>query len=314
MAFVVQQRAARLERMKSAGGQIALAGQHFIDHFFRNFGAKAVNANHPFLHAAPERAAFPAAVKYGPGALRVVVTPLVRDGQKLRVGRELAHVGVVGNGQLAALLRCAHHGGRAGVKGNHVNAVVEECHGGFTLARRVKPGAQPHHLDRGLRVDRAHAQRKGIDALDHLRDRKTRHIAGAARHAASGNAGQVAALVIARIGHCNIGRGLVTGDGLELDVRELFGHLERGLHIAKAGRENQLVSLPRQVTNHAFGVSAFSDVFDISGLDLAAQRSLDLLAGLLVLLHPAGFSNGRDMDEPDFERRLDRRRRLRKNG
>ena len=199
------------------------------------------------------------------------------------------------------------------MKSDDVNPLVEQRHGRFALTRRVKPRAQPHHLDAGLRIDRTHAQREGVDALDDLGNRKARHITGTRRQSASGNAGQIAAFVIARIGHCHVGRGLIAGDGLELHVRKVFGDLERGLHVAKAGREDQPIALAGQVADHAFGVSAFGDVFNKSGLGLIAQRSLDGFARFVVLMHPARAGDRRDIDETDFQR-LGRRGGLGKSG
>src|SRR5437588_5635992 len=41
-----------------------------------------------------------------------------------------------------------------------------------TLFRSIEPRVQPHHLDLRLRVDRAHAERERVDALQHLGDGK----------------------------------------------------------------------------------------------------------------------------------------------
>ena len=260
--------------------------------------------DHALLHAAPYIAALPAAIEHGAGALRVVTAPLVRYRDELGVGPDLAHVGVIPDGQLAALLRCRHHGGRAGVEGDHVDVLVEQRHGRVALLRRVEPDVEPHDLDARSRVDRAHPEGEGVDALQHLGNRKSGHVAGhvGLRHPARRDARQVAALVVTRVGGRDIGCGLVAGDRLELDVGKVFGDLQRRLHVAEARREDELVALSRQVANYAFGIGAFGHVLDVGCLDLAAQRNFHCLTALVVLMDPAGVRQRCDVDEGDLQR------------
>ena len=187
---------------------------------------------------------------------------------------------------------------------DHVHVLVEQSHGGIALLGRVEPHVEPHHLDGGLGVDRAHAQREGVDALQHFRNGKPGHEPGHAglAHAAGCNTGEVAAFVVARVGSGHIGRGLVAGDGLELHVWIVLRHLERGLHVAKAGRENDLVAGGGQVADHALGVGPFSHVLDKRGLHLVAQRGLDGFAAFVMLARPACLGDGRDIDKTGFDR------------
>ena len=198
------------------------------------------------------------------------------DRQNLRVGRDVAHIRVVSHGPFATLLGCRHHGGGRRVKSQHVGALVEQRHGRVALARRVKPGVEPDQLDRRLRVDRAHPQRERVDALHHLRDRETRDISrhmGFA-HARGGNPRQITALVIAGIGGRDVGCGFVAGDGFKTHMRKVPRHRQCGLHVAKAGCENQRVALARQIADHALGVRPLGHAFHKTGLHLVAQRFL----------------------------------------
>ena len=186
---------------------------------------------------------------------------------------------------------------------DHVHVLVEQSHGGIALLGRVEPHVEPHHLDGGLRVDRAHAEREGIDALQHFGDGETCHEARHAclAHAARSNACQVAALVVARIGRSHVWRGLVARDGLELHVRVVLRHLERGLHVAKTGREDDLVPRGGQVADDAFCIGTFGHVLDEGGFYLASQRRLHGLAAFVVLACPAGFGDRRDIDKTGLD-------------
>ena len=148
--------------------------------------------------------------------------------------------------------------------------------------------------------------------MQHFGNRKARHIAGHLRlaHARCGDACEVAALVVTRIHGGHIGAGFVTGDRLEFHVRKIFGHLECGLHITKAGGKDQLVALQRQITDDALGVRAFRHIFNKAGFDLRAQRSLHRLPAVFMLTHPTGVGHGRDIHKANFQRRRGRRRRL----
>ena len=181
------------------------------------------------------------------------------------------------------------------MEGDHIGVLVEQRHGAITLLRRVEPDVEPHHLDLRLSVHRAHAQREGIDALQHLGDGEARHVAGHAglAHAARRDAREVAALVVARIGRGHVGCLLVAGDGFELHVGEVLRHLERGLHVAEAGREDDLVARGREVADHALGVRPLGHVLDKGGFHAGAQRGLDGLAALIVLARPARLGDGR---------------------
>ena len=212
---------------------------------------------------------------------------------------------MVGHAPDALLLRGFHHGTGAGVEGQHIGLLPNQVDRGIMLTRRIEPGVEPDHANLSLRVDRTHAQREGVDALQHLGNREASHIAGnmGVGDAACCDAGKVAAFVVARVGHGHVGRGLVAGDRFKLHVGKLARHLERGLHVAKAGREDQLVALLRQIADHALGVRAFGDVLDIAGLHTLAQCRLHGKPAFFVLAYPAGGGQWRNVDKPNLQRR-----------
>ena len=139
-------------------------------------------------------------------------------------------------------------------------------------------------------------------------DGEARHITGdiRLRHVSRRDAREVASFVVARVGDGDIGRRLVAGDRFESHVREVLRHFQRRLHVAEAGREDQLVALLRQVADHAFGVRALGHVLDIARLDLAAECGLHRLPAFFVLVDPAGVADRRNVDEGHFERQCGR--------
>ena len=64
--------------------------------------------------------------QHGLRALHVVRSPVVDDGGKLRLAAELDHVGVLAEGERAALLGDLHRGRAVGVLHEDVGALVEQ--------------------------------------------------------------------------------------------------------------------------------------------------------------------------------------------
>jgi hypothetical protein len=61
------------------------------------------------------------------------------------------------------------------------------------------------------------------------------------------------------------------------------------------------LALAGQVADHALGIGALGNVFDIAGLHPGAQCRLDGLAALVVLLRPARVGNRRDIDKAGLD-------------
>ena len=114
-----------------------------------------------------------------------------------RLRPELDHVGVLAEGQLAALRCDLHRGRRVGVLHDHVGALVEQRLGGVGFLAGVEPGVHPDDLDLDVRIDRLRAEHRGVDARDHFRDRERGDVAEHAglRHLGGDHALDVAALV-----------------------------------------------------------------------------------------------------------------------
>ena len=190
------------------------------------------------------------------------------------------------------------------MESNDIHVLIEQRHRRVALARWVEPRIEPNDLDLGLRVDRAHAQSKRIDALQHLRNGETCdvtcHVAGG--HASTGYAGQIPALVIAGIGHRHVGRCLVTRNGLEPDVRKLLRCLQGRLHVTKTGRKNELVTGRDQIANDTFCVRSFGHVFDVSGLDPGPQGRFNCTAPFVMLANPPHIIERRHIKKTGLER------------
>ena len=125
------------------------------------------------------------------------------------------------------------------------------------------------------------------------------------------DAGDGAPLVEPRGVGGDVRGALHAGGVLELHVGELAGDVDGGVHEAERGGEDQLVPRPGQLADHPLGIGAFGHVLHIGGLDLVAEMRLDRLPALVVLVAPAEVADGADIDEPDLDRVLLRRRRRR---
>jgi hypothetical protein len=121
------------------------------------------------------------------------------------------------------------------------------------------------------------------------------------RHLGGDDALDVAAL----IEPAGIGRhvlvALVAGGVLEMHVRIFLGDLQRRLHVAERGREDQLVAGARQLLDRAFGVRAFADILEERGFDLVAEFLEHGEAPEVVLVGPAEIADRAEIDESDLE-------------
>ena len=152
-------------------------------------------------------------------------------------------------------------------------------------------------------IDGLRAEHRGVDAGDDFRDRERADIAEHAglRHLAGDDALDVAALVEP----AGIGRhvlvALVAGGVLEMHVGIFLRDLQRRVHVAERGGEDQLVAGAHQLLDRALGVRAFADVFEIGGLDLVAEFLDQRLAREFMLVGPAEIADRAEIDEADFE-------------
>ena len=87
---------------------------------------------------------------------------------------------------------------------------------------------------------------------------------------------------------------------LELHVGEFLGDVDRGVHVAKGGGEDQVGTVERHLRHHTLGIGAFGNAFDENGLDLVAELFFDGQAALVVLIGPAAVAHGADKDKADL--------------
>ena len=222
--------------------------------------------------------------------------------------REGLHVGGLAEGEDAALLCRLERGGGIGVLGDHVGALVDQRLGGVGFLGGVVPGRGPDDLGLEVRVHLAGGEVEGVDAHHHFRDREGGDIARLAglRHVAGDGAEHRAALVEARIVGGDVLGAHIAGRVFEMQLRELLGDLDRRVHEAEGGCEDQLVAGLGELADGAGGVRPFRDVLDEAGLDLRAVFLLQREPALVMRPGIAVIADRADIDEADAERRLRR--------
>ena len=209
-------------------------------------------------------------------------------------------------GEDATLLGRLQGGGGIGVLGDDVAALVDQRLGGIGFLGRIVPGRGPDHLGLEIGVHLLRGERKGVDAHHHLRDREGGDVAGRARfrHVPGDGADHGAALIEAGVVGGDVLGALIAGRVLELQLRELLRHLDRRVHEAEGGGEDQLVAGLGELADGARRVRPLGDVLDEAGLDLGAVFLFQRLAALVVRPGPAMVADRPDIDESDAEGRL----------
>ena len=137
-----------------------------------------------------------------------------------------------------------------------------------------------------------------VDAHHHFGDREGNDVAGNARLRFLGGdlAEHIAAFIETRIVDAEIVTGLVAGSVLEHHLGKLLGDLHFGVHEAKRRAEDDLAAFACQALEGAVGIGAFGDVLQIGGLDLVAERLLDLEPALVVLVGVAEIADRAGID------------------
>ena len=203
------------------------------------------------------------------------------------LGRERAHVGVVTHGVHAAFLGSFLRAGGILVLGDDVAAHVQEGLGGFLFRGRIVPGLGPDYAYLYVGVHGLCAEGEGVDAADDFGDGEGRHVAehvGLA-HGARDHAGQITRLIDTAeiVGH--VFGVLVAGAVQELDLGKILGHFEHGIHVAVAGREDDIKTLAGHVQDDALGILAFSH-----GLDERGGHAVQGFHGQAALVMGVGIS------------------------
>ena len=229
---------------------------------------------------------------------------MMRDRDQLSVRAKLRHIRVVRHRHLSLCFRGSHHRRRIGVMRDHIGPLRNQCVRRIALLARVIPGVDPHDAQLRLWIRCARAKDECIDALQDFRNRKRSNIAervGLA-HPPRNHAGQIPSLVKTRVVGVDVGCGLVTGGVLEIRVFEFLRHLQRRIHETERRREYQLMTLLRQIANHALGVRALRHLFHERRADLGSERLCHLLAPGVVLRRPACITDRAYVDEADLQR------------
>ncbi len=192
----------------------------------------------------------------------------------------------------------------------HVDALVGHRVGRLGLAHRHGPVAGEDGLGGDRRVDRAGAQREGVDVAQHLRDRLGGHEAqplGPA-HVAGDDAAEVLRLVDVAEEAAGVG-GVPALGPQAAGVGEAYGvvpardrqHVR--VEVAEAGREQQARAVLRDHALHGpLHGHRFGDVLLLDDSD--AGDGPELRGGLGVRLVVAEVVARADVDHADRDRRL----------
>ena len=168
----------------------------------------------------------------------------------------------------------------------------------------IEPGVDHHELGGDLRIDGLSGEREGVHAHHHFRDleRPDKADRSGLRHHAGDRADDRAALIETRIVGADIVGALVAGAMFPFDVGELLRGLDRLIHVAVGGGEDELVALLGEVLHHRNRARVLLHVLDIVGDDLTFQRVDQRLAALFVRPRPAVVADRAEIDEADLER------------
>ena len=186
---------------------------------------------------------------------------------------------------------------------DHVGALIEQRLGGVSFLAGVEPGVRPDDLDLDVGIDGLRAEDGGVDAHDDFRDRERADVAEHAglRHLAGDDALNVAALVEPAVIDRHVLVALEAGGVLEMHVGIFLRHLQRRIHVAERGGEDQLVAGARQLFDRSFGVGTFADVLEVGGLDLVAEFLDQRLPRNFMLIGPAEIADRAEIDKAYLE-------------
>ena len=153
--------------------------------------------------------------------------------------------------------------GRIGVLDDDVGALAEQHLGGVGFLARIVPGVDPDDLHLEIGIDRLRAEHEGVDAGDDFRNREGNDVAGHARlrHLGGDLADHIAAFMELGIVGRDVVGGLEAGRMLELHIGKFLGDLQRRLHEAEGGGEDDGAAVARQTLDGALGIG-FGDILD----------------------------------------------------
>ena len=168
---------------------------------------------------------------------------------------EARHVGVLAEAPDLALLAHLKAGRTVGVLGDHVAAKVDQRLDRRGFLGRIEPRIDHHQFGGDLWVLRLRSQGEGVHAEHDLGNLVGAEIADRPRlrQHARDRALDRPALMEARIVGADIFGVLVAGAMLEISLGELLGDLDRLIHVAVRGREDELGAVLRKVLEDRHG-------------------------------------------------------------
>jgi hypothetical protein len=86
----------------------------------------------------------------------------------------------------------------------------------------------------------------------------------------------------------------------EVNIGEIPGNLDHGVHIAERGGEYHLEAIGCILANDPDRIGPLGHAFDNGGFDLVAEFGFQHFAAVVMLIAPSQISHRADIDEGDF--------------
>ena len=80
-----------------------------------------------------------------------------------------------------------------------------------------------------------------------------------------------------------------------------LGYFQGRVHIAKGGGEDQVIAALGQIPDHPLCLLPLGNALDKFCLHLVTKVFFHLKTSLVMLIRPAGISDGRDVDKTDLQ-------------
>ena len=200
-----------------------------------------------------------------------------------------------------------NHGWCVLVEGEGIRATREQSLCRLLGFVRIEPGVDPGHAQRRLFVDGSSAKRESVDIAFDLWDWEGRDVAELVRLGQRPGNHAVEVVHLVEVDH--VGghvRGAFETGGVRKDhVRVFFGGLERWVHVAEAGGEDDFCTVLDDLIEE-WSCLTFRHVFNFDRFNIW-QCFLEGNPALFVCVGPTEISGRSNVNERDFEFRVLRR-------